>query len=149
MGHSCGALLSDTLVGHSCGNSRGTQSCGTPLWHCLVKHSCETLYSHAFWGTLVGHSSYLRDTHSCGKLFWVLSCDTRGAPQTRYNRLNIPNLHQHAVPPVARICAKAWPHGVPDNGGRRQSSRSPATRQIYTSVLPSPNGAGSHKRAFH
>ena len=43
MGHSCGTLLWDTLVGHCCG------TCGTLLWDTLVGHSYGTL----LWDTLV------------------------------------------------------------------------------------------------
>ena len=64
MGHSYGTLLSDTLVGHTCGDTLvrtllwdmretlGGHSYGTLLWDTLVGHSCRRL----LWDTLVGHS---------------------------------------------------------------------------------------------
>ena len=89
MGHSCRALLWDTLVGHSYRTLLWDtlNSCGTHLWDALVGHSCgtlirDTLAGHAcrtlLWDmrdTLVGHScgTLLRDTlvgHSYGTLLW-------------------------------------------------------------------------------
>ena len=51
-GHSCRALLSETLLGHSC---------GTLLWATLVGHSCRALlvghsYRTLSWDTVKGHS---------------------------------------------------------------------------------------------
>ena len=66
MRHSCRALLWDTLVGR---DTLVGHSCGALLWDTLVGHSCRTL----LWDTLVGQScgTLLWDTvagHSCGTL---------------------------------------------------------------------------------
>ena len=67
IGHSCGILLWDTLVGHTLVG----HCCGTLLWDTLKGHSCETLLRD----TVTGHScgTLLWDTHlghSCGTLLW-------------------------------------------------------------------------------
>ena len=62
MGHSCRALLWDTLVGHSCDLLWDTLiACGTLSRDTLVRHSCGTRLRD----TLVGHSA----GHSCGTLY--------------------------------------------------------------------------------
>ena len=70
MGHSCGTLLWDALVGNSCGTLlRDTlvrRSCGTRLRDTLAGHSWDTHTGHSC-GTL-----YLE--HSCRTLLWVSSC---------------------------------------------------------------------------
>ena len=57
MGHSCRALLWDTLVGRPCRkllwDTLVGHSCRTLLWDTRVGHSCRTL----LWDTLVGHSA--------------------------------------------------------------------------------------------
>ena len=58
IGHSCGTLLRDTLVGHSCGKLVRDTLVGHYIWDTLAGRSCRTL----LWGTLIGHS--------CGTLLW-------------------------------------------------------------------------------
>ena len=126
MGHSCRKLLWSTLSGHFC---------RTLLWVTRIGNSCGTLLRD----TLLGHSygTLLWDTlalvrHSCRTLLWVTLVEhernfaTWSATHCRSKRIT--RYHQ--------------------------SSRSPATRRVYASMLRAPqwpsktHTSKSAKRAF-
>ena len=117
-------------MGHSC--------CGTLLWDTLVVgHSYGTL----LWDTLVGRSCRSPATR---RIYTSMFRAPRwhGASQTRF-------------PPRPR--KSAWhcditdvisPHGPPPTRSKhitryQQSSRSPATRRVYTSVFRAPQWHGA------
>ena len=154
MGHSCGTLLWDTLAGDSCASLlRDTlvgNSCGTLLWDTLVGHSCCGTF--LLWDALLGHS--------CGTLL------SRRLPATRRvytSMFRAPQWHgasQTHFPPMP--LKSAWrcditdvisPHGPPPTRSKhitryRQSSRSPATRRVYTSMFRAPQWHGATQRHF-
>ena len=117
MGHSCGSLLHDTLVGHF-------------LWDTLKGHSCETL---------------LRDTvagHSCGTLLWDTlvgqSCRTH-ASTLQDERFVLDFLHKSRQVSKTRLPPKVTCQVSKTSASRETSSKthmSKSAKRAYRTRLP-------------
>ena len=163
MGHSCGTLLSDTLVGHPCGtllwDTLVGHSYGTLLWDTLVGHSCgtcgtllwDTLVGHSWgtllWDTLVGHScrtllccgTLLWDTlvgHCCRKLLW----DTLVGHSERFVRDFLQKSHAKSPKRAfrTRLPQKLTCQSLQTNVSHETSSKSPAETPIGAHTSRSP-----------
>ena len=88
MGHSCGTLLWDTLVGHLVRHSCGTLlwvTCRTLLWDTLVGHSCgillsDTLKSHS--RLHFAHSTRTISAEGCARMGQIALSPAFGALDT-------------------------------------------------------------------
>ena len=157
MGHSHATILWDTLFW----DTLARHSCRTLLWFTLAGHS----YRKLLWDTLMGHSEtlLLRDTltgHSCGTVGH--SCRSLATCRVYTSMFRAPQWHgasQTHFPPRAR--KSTWPCDItdviPPHGrhilekritGYHQSSRSPATRRLYTSMFRAPQWHGATQTHF-
>ena len=140
MGHFCGSILCDTLVGNSC---------GTLLWNTLAGHSCGTLL---LWDTLVGHPS---------RTLLSLTSDLPRLHQ-HVSRSPVARSHGNALPTKAAQIRMALRHHK-----RNFATRSAHTLEANIAHVPTnhpahqrhaaftpacfalPSGTAPHKRTSH
>ena len=129
MGHSCGSLLHDTLVGHF-------------LWDTLKGHSCETL---------------LRDTvagHSCGTLLWDTlvgqSCRTH-ASTLQDERFVLDFLHKSRQVSKTRLPPKVTCQVSKTSASRETSSKTHMSKSANERIVRDflQNSSGNTHRSTH